>query len=110
MLKLLAALLPASLRGRDQLGRIGGEEFLAVLPEASLEQAVAIAERMRQSIAGAPLRTDAGQLGVTISIGAAAIQQDDTVASLVARADRALYAAKSQGRNLVSAAVEPAAA
>ena len=110
VLKLLATLLPASLRGRDQLGRIGGEEFLAVLPDASLEQAVAIAERMRQSIASAPLRTDAGELGVTVSIGAAAIQQDDTVASLVARADRALYAAKSQGRNLVSAAVEPAAA
>ena len=109
VLKLLATLLPASLRGRDQLGRIGGEEFLAVLPDASLEQAVAIAERMRQGVASAPLRTDAGELGVTISIGAASIQHGDTVASLVARADRALYAAKSQGRNLVTAAVEPAA-
>ena len=106
VLKLLAALLPANLRGRDQLGRIGGEEFLAVLPEASLEQAVAIAERMRQGIASAPLRTDAGELAVTVSIGAAAMRGAETTAALVARADRALYLAKAQGRNVVIAASE----
>ena len=105
VLRQLAAVLPASLRSRDRLGRIGGEEFLAVLPGASLEQALAIAERMRQSVAAAAVEGDAGLIAVTVSIGVAANgPAAEPVDRLVERADSALYRAKSQGRNAVAAA------
>ena len=88
----------AVLRAGDSIYRIGGEEILVVLPGASEEDAVAIAERLRQAVRS---RRPAG-VGVTISIGAAVtkpsiVNTDD----LVARADAALYSAKASGRDTV---------
>ncbi|EAQ96569.2 GGDEF domain-containing protein [Congregibacter litoralis] len=86
------------LRGSDILGRWGGEEFLIVCPETSLEQARNIAEKIRSSIEQTDFRPASK---ITISIGISVLGDNDTAEALVARADRALYMAKSQGRNCV---------
>jgi diguanylate cyclase (GGDEF)-like protein len=94
----VAYTMRAVLRAGDSIYRIGGEEILVVLPGASEEDAVAIAERLRQAVRK---RRPAG-VGVTISIGAA-VTKPSTVNTedLVARADAALYAAKAGGRDAV---------
>jgi diguanylate cyclase (GGDEF)-like protein len=112
VLQHLGRVLAACLRHHDRVGRLGGEEFLVVLPDANAEQAASIAERMRHAVAMGPCRTANGPLSITISVGVACDSGDDatTATALVARADEALYAAKSAGRNTVSvrAAVEVA--
>jgi len=90
----------AVLRRPDRFGRFGGEEFIALLPETSLEDARIVAERIRARIANAGV-----QPWCTVSIGAATSGADDaTVDALLARADAALYQAKAAGRNCVRAA------
>lgn len=90
----------ALLRGPDQLGRFGGEEFMALLPETSLEEAVHVAERIRELFAVAN-----DEPHCTVSIGITTNHKDtDTVDTLLARADAALYRAKAKGRNRVEAA------
>ncbi len=101
VLRRLATLLPAELRGDDRVGRIGGEEFLAVLPNATLEQAVAVGQRMRDRLATAPLALEGRPRAVTISIGVAEARPTDDADALIERADRALYAAKTGGRDRV---------
>ena len=86
-----------ALRLHDVPGRYGGEEFGILLPHSDAASAEAIAERIRKKIEWASF---AGELKVTASIGCAAMQASDLfAASLIARADRALYAAKAAGRN-----------
>jgi len=107
--RVLAA-LAAAIRWRLQppavLGRMGGEEFLALLPGTGLAEAMALAERLRAAVAAMPPVSDAGVPGVTISAGIAAYRPEDTeVQTLVRRADRALYDAKRAGRNRVVAAM-----
>ena len=88
------------LRRPDQLARFGGEEFVALLPETSLEEALGVAERIREACA-AP---DAGS-SCTVSIGVTTNHSaGDTVDTLIARADAAMYLAKARGRNRVEAA------
>lgn len=90
----------ALLRRPDRFGRFGGEEFIALLPETAMEEARNVAERIRADIASTN-----DQPWCTVSIGAAASTADDaTVDALLARADGALYAAKSAGRNCVRTA------
>ncbi|MEY2168416.1 MULTISPECIES: GGDEF domain-containing protein [unclassified Rhodanobacter] len=107
--RVLAA-LAAAIRWRLQppavLGRMGGEEFLALLPGTGLAEAMALAERLRVAVAAMPPVSDADVPGVTISVGIAAYRPEDTeVQTLVRRADRALYDAKRAGRNRVVAAM-----
>jgi len=105
VLRHLAAMLGKALRAGDWVGRLGGEEFLAVLPDASLQHTHAIAERMREAIATAPCHTPKATVPVTVSIGAATHRGDaETSDMLLQRADGALYAAKTQGRNRVAVA------
>ena len=104
VLRHLAKLLPTSLRSLDRLGRIGGEEFLAVLPDATLQQDAAIAERRRASLATTPAATGVGPVSITASIGVACLQAGETLGALIDRADQALYAAKHGGRNAVAQA------
>ena len=104
------ATLAAGIRWQFQppavLGRMGGEEFLALLPGTGLAEAMALAERLRVAVAAMQLVPDAGIPGVTISVGIAAYRPGDAdVDDLVRRADRALYDAKHAGRNRVVAAV-----
>jgi len=107
----MARTLQRNLRGRDSLlGRYGGEEFVLLLPAASLEQAQALAERLRAALEACPLDSDIGPIAVTTSIGVAA-DIDATLERLLARADAALYQAKATGRNRVvcDLGVEPVA-
>ncbi|ELC7281523.1 diguanylate cyclase [Aeromonas veronii] len=88
------------LRHQDQLGRTGGEEFLILLPDTSLEEACRVAERIRYTAANRAL--PGMSYPVTISIGCASLRDDDQdLAALIQRADNALYRAKEAGRNRV---------
>jgi diguanylate cyclase (GGDEF)-like protein len=100
-----------ALRDGDLLGRIGGEEFLVVLPGNTLEQAAAdVAERLRSRVEALALDDLPAGLRTTISIGVAQMSpQDANVADLLLRADEALYRAKAEGRNRVVGAPEVSA-
>lgn len=90
--------------GAHQIGRHGGEEFVAVFEVADQAEAVTAAERLRQAIEAQPLRYTSGSLSMTVSIGVGALQaNDDRFDDLLQRADRALYSAKAKGRNRVAA-------
>ena len=91
----------AQLRGRDALGRVGGEEFAVVCAEAGLEQARAIAARLLEATRLLRLPGIDRALRVSTSIGIAMAQPGDTRETLFARADAALYRAKQQGRDRV---------
>ena len=103
-----------NIRPFDLVARYGGEEFVVVMPETPIAVAEAVAERLRLAIANEPFVSPEMPAGiqVTISIGAAATLPggDDTSASLLKRADDALYSAKRMGRNRVMAAPEAAEA
>jgi diguanylate cyclase (GGDEF)-like protein len=96
----------AGQRQTDEFGRWGGDEFLIVCPETDLDAARVVAERVRAAIAGRPA---AGGRAVTVSLGIAELEEGDTAASLVRRADRALYVAKSAGGDSVGAPAVAAA-
>jgi diguanylate cyclase (GGDEF)-like protein len=101
-LQTFARTAAATLRATDVLGRLGGEEFAAVLPSTSLISAAAAAERVRHTFEMAAAEIDGLPVGGTVSIGAAATSESDSdIDSLLALADRALYAAKAMGRNRV---------
>jgi two-component system, cell cycle response regulator len=105
VLRELAARLRERVRREDIVGRWGGEEFVVALPETTPDGAVAVAESLRAAVAGAPVTADDAELAMTVSIGVAAWTGEE-LDDLVARADRALYAAKAAGRDRV--VVEPA--
>lgn len=85
------------LRRQDLLGRLGGEEFVLLLPETGLEDATTVAERIRLATERAT-----GTPRYTVSIGVATLQPEETtISALLARADAAMYRAKHQGRNRV---------
>jgi diguanylate cyclase (GGDEF)-like protein len=99
-LRTVGSLIARNIRGMDRAGRIGGEEFVILMPETTSEMARAVGERLRTAIESADVRHADGE-PVTASIGVAVASVSDTVDSLLARADRALYEAKRQGRNRV---------
>jgi diguanylate cyclase (GGDEF)-like protein len=98
------------LRAEDELGRLGGEEFLALLPDADSDAARIVAESLRASVDAARTRTDGLELSVTVSIGWATWDGEEDADALVKRADGALYAAKQSGRNTARGAENPSAA
>ncbi|WP_405153482.1 diguanylate cyclase [Paenibacillus sp. FSL K6-0108] len=100
----LAGLLQSVSRSTDVVARYGGEEFVIILADCDREQAVTIAERYRSQVASA----DWGEYNITVSIGAATVSQEDTDQSLFQKADQALYASKTGGRNRVTHAAEAA--
>ena len=103
ILKEVAATLRASLRGEDLVTRIGGEEFLAILPEASVEQARIIAERLRSGIETLQLPNGhGGHVSVTLSLGVTMLSgANHNIEEILKSVDRALYTAKATGRNSV---------
>lgn len=104
-LRAVARHVAAGLQPPQVLGRYGGEEFVAILPGASDEEAVAVAERLRRSIEALAIDADDTRLHLTVSIGVAAMASpNEQPDQLIAKADRALYQAKSDGRNCVRAA------
>ena len=105
VLRALAGTLSHGLRDEALVGRLGGEEFAVLLPEATAEEAVAAAERIRRRIAAKPVATEAGELTVTASLGVATWQRPaETVDGLLSRADAALYKSKESGRDRVTRA------
>lgn len=92
-----------NLRSVDTVARMGGEEFVAVLPDTSPEVTRSVAERLRLTVDTAPfdMPSVGSSVHITISVGAAMLQPGDTGDSLLRRADEALYSAKGGGRNRV---------
>jgi diguanylate cyclase (GGDEF)-like protein len=102
LLRTFAMTAFANIRTIDRFGRHGGEEFLLVLPGTPLESAALPLDRLRQLIADLDWSAFAADLRVTISVGVATLRPEETSGQLLARADRALYAAKAQGRNRIA--------
>ncbi|BFI97213.1 MAG: hypothetical protein RSP_27230 [Rhodanobacter sp.] len=97
-LRIVAEQLQTALRPGDFLARFGGEEFVAIL-EAGAEEAMHVAERLRERLERTRFRSQDQPVRVTLSCGVATVQADDTPESVFDRADRALYQAKRAGRN-----------
>jgi two-component system cell cycle response regulator len=101
----VASRLRANLRAEDLLARIGGEEFLVVIPNTTLDTARATAERLRNVVSESPIvhLGISKSIRVTISVGLSISGPDDGSATMdiIRAADRALLIAKSQGRNAV---------
>jgi two-component system, cell cycle response regulator len=102
VLREAARRLRSTARRYDSVGRYGGEEFLIVLPGCTLADAWRQAERLREAIAGTPFQLDHGGMSVTCSFGLASTE-NTAPARLVREADEALYRAKAQGRDRVTA-------
>jgi len=105
ILKLFATVVVNALRISDLSGRIGGEEFAALLP-CSLEEGVIAAERVREAFADSGIEVEEGPVDTTVSIGVAGGPAGTELEVLLAAADAALYQAKRSGRNRVEAAEE----
>jgi two-component system cell cycle response regulator len=106
VLREFAVRLKKSIRGIDLACRLGGEEFVVVMPDTDMAVATMVAERLRRRIAADPFPIHKGErkVAVTISIGLAALAgPDDGAANVLKRADQALYKAKRDGRNRVVA-------
>jgi diguanylate cyclase (GGDEF)-like protein len=109
VLRSVADVLRASLRATDMLGRYGGEEFMLILPETSVEDAASLAEKLRLLVGTTPIRVDEQlTVDVTVSIGVAGGPGGNLrLDALVRDADAAMYSAKSLGRNQVYVFAEP---
>ncbi len=102
VLQKIASLVKSSIRTKDIVGRFGGDEFIVILPNAELEAAGAIAERILQRTFREEFAEDGNPLKVTLSIGCVGWKgapQDYDINAIIAAADKALYAAKAGGRN-----------
>jgi len=102
VLKFVALLIGRNIRGSDYLARFGGEEFVVILPNTQLENALCVANNIRTYLAKQKLydSTEDKQLGrLTLSMGVASSLDGDTCDKLIGRADQCLYQAKSAGRN-----------
>jgi diguanylate cyclase (GGDEF)-like protein len=105
ILKLFSTIVVNSLRITDLSGRVGGEEFAALLP-CSLEEGVLVAERVREAFEASDIVVDEGRVDTTVSIGVAGGPAGTELEVLLAAADTALYQAKRGGRNRVEVAEE----
>lgn len=95
-------IISEAVRTTDKVARFGGEEFVVLLRESDLKRGIVMADRIRQTVADTVFKPEGQCLGATVSIGIAEAQfADGDVDHTIERADRALYAAKSNGRNCV---------
>ena len=101
--------LRAQVRPYDSIGRYGGEEFLVVAPNCSPTHALTLAERLRTSVANQLIKTDAGMIPITLSLGVVTGKCQLSVDALFELADEALYRAKHNGRNRVEVTAGDAA-
>ena len=100
VLKQVTCLMKLETRRLDALGRIGGEEFALLLPDTARDEALLLANRLRERIERSPLQFQQQSIPTTVSIGCSLIELLDSNADAVmVRADKALYQAKRQGRN-----------
>ncbi len=103
VLKEFAQRISQNVRGVDLACRMGGEEFVVVMPDTDLAYATMVAERLRQRVGEYPFKVEDGlELNVTVSIGIGVVEEaGDTGEKVLERADAALYRAKRDGRNRV---------
>lgn len=103
VLKEVTRRMRVQLRAYDDIGRFGGEEFAVLLPACEEIGAMSVAERIRSSVSSQPVLTSAGPVAVSVSIGIASVDtlDDYEPEHVLARADKALYAAKHCGRNRI---------
>ena len=106
VLKAFAAHCRGHLRDVDHLGRLGGEEFAAFLPETDIDGARVVGERMRETLEAL---TMPGGITLTVSMGASEVAAGDDLDTVMQRADQALYEAKETGRNKLVVAGPPTA-
>ncbi|NPA13133.1 MAG: sensor domain-containing diguanylate cyclase, partial [Aquificae bacterium] len=102
VLKQVAQRIQENLRKSDFIFRYGGEEFLILLPFTSKEDAVKVLEKVVKTIAQTPIKCNGMEERITVSAGVASIENAKDIYSLIAKADRALYRAKKQGKNRVA--------
>ena len=101
VLKEIALILKTFLRANNIPARIGGEEFAILVPGATAKEAKIIAERLRSAIQNRTFSTLEDEIKVTASFGVTSVREDDTVDTIFARVDKALYKAKNEGKNQV---------
>ena len=102
LLKMVAKCIETELRHTDVLARYGGDEFVALLPETAPDRAIEVAQRIVKAVATAPLEFEGKRIETSVSIGLACHPEDGrSIDTVQARADRAMYLAKEQGRNRV---------
>ena len=103
VLQVVANLLPGALREYDCVARWGGEEFIVLFPDTGSDQALGIAERLRERVAASHPQYEGAVIPVSMTLGVAQFVAGDNWHAVVARADEALYRGKSAGRNRVEA-------
>jgi diguanylate cyclase len=104
VLRTFAITVFANIRNFDRFGRFGGEEFMLVLPDTPRDAALRILDRLRAIVADLDWSAFSPGMRVTVSAGIATLQPNDTLDTVLARADGALYEAKAQGRNCIVSA------
>ncbi|WP_455927834.1 diguanylate cyclase [Pseudomonas capeferrum] len=104
VLKIIATVLRKRLRPNDFIARFGGEEFVLLMPNSSLSEALAVGETLRAAIEGCPFHFKGEPVTITVSMGMAQFQPGERSDLALKRADEALYRAKAAGRNQVQAA------
>lgn len=101
VLKIIAKSLQANLRDSDFIARFGGEEFVALMPETSLNEAKLVAEKLREQVENSPFNFKKEPVQITVSFGISEFTEGDSSNDVFERADKALYKAKEKGRNQV---------
>lgn len=101
VLKIIAKSLQVNLRDSDFIARFGGEEFVALMPETSLEEAKHVAEKLRMKVESSPFNFKKEPVQITVSFGISEFKESDSSNDVFERADKALYKAKEGGRNQV---------
>ena len=100
-LRQFARIAASTLREHDIMGRLGGEEFALMMPGTTIDGALQAAERLRVAVESSPFMFGEQSLVLTVSIGVVLVESNDQLNAALARADHALYTAKSAGRNRV---------
>lgn len=106
VLKMVAKSTRAALRRDDVVGRWGGEEFVIILSNADSEMIMAVSEKVRMLIEASSLTVEGETLSVTVSLGATSPRFQDSLTTMIKRADQLMYESKKKGRNQVSAVLE----
>jgi diguanylate cyclase len=101
VLKIIAKSLQVNLRDSDFIARFGGEEFVALMPETSKEEAKIVAEKLRKKVESSPFNFKKEPVQITVSFGISEFGEGDSATDVFERADKALYKAKENGRNQV---------
>jgi diguanylate cyclase len=99
VLKIFAQTFMKATRETDFVARFGGEEFVGIFPETKLNKALTLADKIREKVESSKFHYEGKPVNITASAGIATVHEDDSIDSLIKRADNMLYKAKSKGRN-----------